>query len=101
MGGYPGSCYRLGCPGVMYGSMAPGETWQMTFLHARLGPPVGFVPVSPSSSLFSMGSGIASTSVPRQHHGGDGGGNGGGGGGGAHGNGHRRRRGGGRSRHPG
>jgi membrane peptidoglycan carboxypeptidase len=89
MGGYPGSCYRLGCPGVMYGSMAPGETWQMTFLHARLGPPVGFVPVPPSSQLFSMGSGIASTSPPKHHHGGggDGNGGGGGGGGGGHGNG--------------
>jgi len=84
MGGYPGSCYRLGCLGVMYGSMAPGQTWQMTFLHARLGPPVGFIPVDPSSPLFSMGSGIASTNPPKHHGGGGngGGGNGGGGGGG-------------------
>jgi membrane peptidoglycan carboxypeptidase len=86
MGGYPGSCYRLGCQGVMYGSMAPGQTWQMTFLHARLGPPTGFVPVPPSSPLFSMGSGIVSPNPPshhhHHHHGGGGGGHGGGGGGG-------------------
>ena len=38
MAGYPGSCYRAGCVGSMYGSMAPGQTWQMSFLHAALGP---------------------------------------------------------------
>ncbi len=58
MSGYPGSCYRLECGGVMYGSMAPGQTWQMTFLHAPLGPPTSFVPVSPSSEFYSMGTGI-------------------------------------------
>jgi hypothetical protein len=66
----------------MYGSMAPGQTWQMTFLHAPLGPPVGFVPVSPSSEFYSMGTGIAPTSIakPKPHHNGGGGGGGGGGG---------------------
>ena len=88
MGGYPGSCYRLECGGVMYGSMAPGQIWQMSFLHAPLGPPVGFVPVSPSSELYSMGTGIAPTKVskPKPPHNG-GGGNGGGGGGNGNGNG--------------
>jgi membrane peptidoglycan carboxypeptidase len=84
MGGYPGSCYRAGCPGVMYGSMAPGQTWQMTFLHARLGAPAGFVPVSPSSEFYSMGNGQVSPTPPKPKpsHGGGGGGGGHGGGGG-------------------
>jgi membrane peptidoglycan carboxypeptidase len=82
MSGYPGSCYRIECGGFMYGSMAPGQTWQMTFLHAPLGPPVSFVPVSPSSEFYSMGTGIAPTSIakpkpkPKPHNGGGGGGNG-------------------------
>ncbi len=86
MSGYPGSCYRyVGyCPGFMYGSMAPGNTWQTTFLHAALAnPPLNFVPVPPSSPLFSMGNGIVPSTPP--HHGGHGGGGhrpGGGGGGG-------------------
>ncbi|PZS37128.1 MAG: hypothetical protein DLM62_20855, partial [Pseudonocardiales bacterium] len=33
MQGTPGSCYRLGCPGSMFGANAPGHTWQMTFEH--------------------------------------------------------------------
>src|SRR5260370_39105804 len=62
----------------MYGSEAPGNTWQFTFLHAPLGPPLSFVPVSPSSSLFSLGNGIVSPTPPSHHHGGGGGGGGGG-----------------------
>ena len=31
-----GSCYRLGCPGQMFGADAPAHTWQMTFQHAAL-----------------------------------------------------------------
>jgi membrane peptidoglycan carboxypeptidase len=59
MSGWPGSCYRGGCDGFMYGSMAPGNTWQVSFLHAKLSPSApGFVPVSPSSSLWSMGTGL-------------------------------------------
>ena len=38
MSGYPGSCYQGGCNGFMYGSMAPGTTWQVSFLHAKLTP---------------------------------------------------------------
>ena len=49
----------------MYGSMAPGQTWQMTFLHAPLGPPTNFVPVSLSSELCSMGNGIISSHPPK------------------------------------
>ncbi len=79
-----GSCYRAGCPGFMYGSMAPGQTWQLTFLHANLAsPPRSFVPVPPTSPLFALGNGIVSPKPPpkKKHHS-DGGGGGGGGGGG-------------------
>jgi membrane peptidoglycan carboxypeptidase len=91
MTGYPGSCYRpayggLSCPGFMYGSMAPGNTWMLTFMHAALTPRL-FVPVPPGSPLFSMGNGIVSPTPPAPPHhsgggGGGGGGHGGGGGGG-------------------
>jgi membrane peptidoglycan carboxypeptidase len=79
--GYPGSCYRyVGyCVGAMYGSEAPGNTWQMTFLHAALAnPPLNFVPVPQSSPLFSLGNGIVSPTPPAHHHSGGGGGGGGG-----------------------
>ena len=39
MQGVPGSCYRLGCPGEMFGADAPAHTWQMTFEHAALACP--------------------------------------------------------------
>src|SRR5262249_56946355 len=82
MTGYPGSCYRATygetCPGFMYGSMAPGNTWQLTFLHANLAnPPRNFVPVPPTDPLFSMGNGIVSPNPPKPPHGGGGGGGGG------------------------
>jgi membrane peptidoglycan carboxypeptidase len=77
-----GSCYRspsgLYCPGFMYGSMAPGNTWQLTFLHAPLGPPLNFVPVPQGDPLFAMGNGIVSPTPP-PHHSGGGGHHGGGG----------------------
>jgi len=78
--GYPGSCYRtVGyCVGAMYGSEAPGNTWQYTFLHAPLGPPLSFVPVPQGNALFSMGGGIVSPTPPHHHHHGGGGGGGGG-----------------------
>jgi membrane peptidoglycan carboxypeptidase len=93
--GYPGSCWlTVGyCPGVMYGSMAPGHTWQATFLRAALAnPPRNFVPVSPGSPLFALGNGQVSATPPEHHHSGGGGGGGGGhhhhhGGGGGGGNG--------------
>jgi hypothetical protein len=60
--GPSGACYRdvpqLGgfqCPAQMFGDMAPGATWQMTFTHAALGPDVPFL--SPPPSFFSLGSG--------------------------------------------
>ena len=56
------ACYRelgggLTCPGSMFGDNAPGATWELTFLHANLGPPVPFVALSPSSPLFRQGNG--------------------------------------------
>src|SRR5215471_14378540 len=78
-----GSCYRapfgLYCPGFMYGSMAPGNTWQRTFLQAALAnPPLNFVAVPQSNPLWSMGDGIVSATPPPHHHSGGGGGGGGG-----------------------
>jgi hypothetical protein len=53
----------------MYGSMAPGETWQMTFEHARLAsPPPSFVPPDPGSPLFALGNGMVSPNPPKPHH---------------------------------
>jgi membrane peptidoglycan carboxypeptidase len=85
MSGYP-YCYRdnisgFECPAPMFGDNAPGAIWQMTFLHAALGPALGFVPLSPSSPLFSKGSG----QNVNKSSGGGGGRHGGGGGGGGHG----------------
>ncbi len=63
------SCYRdvgsdyPSCPGQMYGDNAPGATWEETFLHAALGPPVGFVPVPPGSIFWSEGSGAVEKAV--------------------------------------
>jgi membrane peptidoglycan carboxypeptidase len=80
--GYPSGCWRyagsVSCGSGMYGSMAPGHTWQLTFERALLGVPVrSFVPVSPSSPLFSLGPGPVSVKPPSPHHGGGGGGGGG------------------------
>jgi membrane peptidoglycan carboxypeptidase len=76
-----GSCYRDGCPGFMYGSMAPGLTWQLTFEHASLPRPAQtFVPVPADSVLFSMGSGLSYHKPPKRGGGNGGGGRGGGGG---------------------
>jgi membrane peptidoglycan carboxypeptidase len=84
--GYPGSCYLGGCNGFMYGSMAPGQTWQVSFLHANLSPSApGFVPVDPASPLFSLGTGLVAPKPPKptpSPSANDGGGGGGGPGGG-------------------
>jgi membrane peptidoglycan carboxypeptidase len=87
------SCYRDGgCPGpgFMYGSMAPGKTWQRTFEAARLDPAApDFVSLDPADPLFSMGNGMSVSKPKRSGNGGNGnggfgfgGGNGGGLGGG-------------------
>jgi len=81
MVGDPGSCYKqfpgnyLDCPGQMYGDNAPAATWEETFMHAQLGPPVGFVGVPASSIYFSQGPGSAPKPVqpkkkPPKHGGG-------------------------------
>ena len=72
----------------MYGSMAPGQTWQQTFLNIRQpAPPPNFVALPLSDPLFSMGSGIVNPNPPKpkpspkpSHSGGGGGGGHGGGG---------------------
>ncbi len=46
------------CPGQMYGDNAPGATWELTFEHAALGPPVGFA--YPPASFFALGNGLGS-----------------------------------------
>jgi membrane peptidoglycan carboxypeptidase len=71
------ACYTGGCPGTMFGANAPAQTWQMTFLHASLGPPVDFVPPDPASPLFSLGNGQV-VAQPKKPRGGGGGGGGGG-----------------------
>jgi membrane peptidoglycan carboxypeptidase len=101
----PGACYRespadgggLSCVGQMFGDNAPGATWQMTFMHAALGPPTSFVPVPGDSEFFALGTGVSSPKPPKPTkpgkpgggggNGGGGGGNGGGNGGGGGGNG--------------
>lgn len=66
MQGYPGSCWRAGCLGFMYGSMAPGGIWQLTFLHARLASPAPvFVPLPASDPLFAKGSGQSVPAPPK------------------------------------
>jgi membrane peptidoglycan carboxypeptidase len=44
------------CEGQMYGACAPASTWQLTFLHAALGPALSFPP--PPGSFFSLGNGL-------------------------------------------
>ena len=88
MFGVPGSCYRLGCPGSMFGADAPAHTWQMTFLHANLpNPSPNFVSADIPGELWSMGTGVNNPAAPKKGKGGKG--NGGGPGG--NGNGERQR----------
>jgi membrane peptidoglycan carboxypeptidase len=84
--GYPHSCYRETygsetCPGQMFGAMAPGATWQLTFMHASLGPALSFPGVPGDSPFFQFGNGFASPKPPKAPsppRGGKGGGKGGG-----------------------
>ena len=95
MSGVPGSCYRLGCPGEMFGADAPAHTWHMTFVNANLGrlPAPGFVMNDIPGVLWSMGTGVNNPAPPKKPGkggrpgGGGGGGNGGGPGNGGPGNG--------------
>jgi membrane peptidoglycan carboxypeptidase len=78
-----GSCYRLGCPGSMFGADAPAHTWQMTFQHAALAnPALNFVMADINPELWSMGNGQTNPNQKKKGKGpGNGGGNGNGGGG--------------------
>ncbi len=76
------SCYRGGCPGIMYGANAPAQTWQMSFEHANLGPAKNFVAVPGNSPFMSQGNGQS----VRQNNNGGGKGKGGNGGGKGNGN---------------
>jgi membrane peptidoglycan carboxypeptidase len=66
------ACYRassaqggsLDCPGDMYGANAPASTWQMSFLHAALGPARSFPGVPPGSPFFREGNGRVSPTPP-------------------------------------
>ncbi len=76
-----GSCYRLGCPGEMFGADAPAHTWQMTFLHANLANPApGFITSDIPGGLWSEGTGVNNPAPPKKGKGGNGNGNGNGGG---------------------
>jgi membrane peptidoglycan carboxypeptidase len=78
-----GACYRevageLDCSGgQMFGDNAPAATWQLTFLHADLGPPVGFGTVPGDSIFFSLGSGVTAPKPPKPPKPAGGGGHGG------------------------
>ncbi len=75
------SCYHnvtagvLTCAGWMYGSMAPGQTWQQTFLHASLTGAYDFAAVPANSPFNSMGNGLT-VSKPKKTTGNGNGGNG-------------------------
>jgi membrane peptidoglycan carboxypeptidase len=88
---YTSACYHseydgLQCPSEMFGAMAPGTTWRISFEHANLSGSENFAPVSPTSDLWSKGDGtvVAQPTKPKKTGagtGGNGGGNGGGRGG--------------------
>ncbi len=78
----PGACYREvsggeACVGQMFGDNAAGATWQLTFLHAALGPALAFPEVPVDSPFYSEGSGVSSPKPPKKPGHGGGGGHGG------------------------
>jgi membrane peptidoglycan carboxypeptidase len=84
---YQSACYQqeyggVTCPSEMFGAMAPGTTWHMTFDHANLSGSQNFQPVPFGSSLFNAGNGQTVKEPPKKKpaKNGQGGGNGGGGG---------------------
>ncbi len=74
---YPGGVV---CNFQMFGDMAPGSTWELSFLRAALGPAEAFGPVP--GYFFSLGSGASPPPPPKKSKGPGKGGNGGGGNGG-------------------
>jgi len=84
---YTSACYHseydgLQCPGEMFGAMAPGTTWRMSFEHANLSGSENFTPVSSTSALWSLGDGTAVKQPTKSKKTGKGNGNGNGNGGG-------------------
>lgn len=69
---------NLNQPGEMFGAMAPGQTWHMTFDHANLSGSVDFPPVPPTSALWNAGNGqvVKMPKKPKKHGNGNGNGNG-------------------------
>jgi membrane peptidoglycan carboxypeptidase len=69
---------NLNQPGEMFGAMAPGQTWHMTFDHADLTGSVDFPPVPPTSSLWNAGNGqvVVMPKKPKKHGNGHGNGTG-------------------------
>ena len=59
----------LNQPGEMFGAMAPGQTWHMTFDHADLTGSVDFPPVPPGSALWNAGDGqvVKQPKQPKKH----------------------------------
>jgi membrane peptidoglycan carboxypeptidase len=83
---YTSACYHsesagLQCPGEMFGAMAPGTTWRISFEHANLSGSENFTPVSSTSALWSLGDGTAVKQPTKAKKTGKGNGNGNGGGG--------------------
>jgi membrane peptidoglycan carboxypeptidase len=58
--------YLSDCNGQMYGACAPASTWQMTFLHAQLGPALSFA--YPPGYFFSEGNGLGAPVTPGPRH---------------------------------
>ena len=65
---------NLNQPGEMFGAMAPGQTWHMTFDHANLTGSVDFPPVPPTSALWNAGNGqvVKLPKKPKKHGNGNG-----------------------------
>jgi len=67
--GCPQATYRpfpggyVTCSGQMYGDMAPGSTWQYSFLHAALGPALNF---GYPPAYFQPGAGQAPAAPPQK-----------------------------------
>jgi membrane peptidoglycan carboxypeptidase len=86
------ACYHTefdgaSCYGEMFGAMAPGTTWRISFEHANLSGSENFASVPSTSDLWSKGDGtvVVQPAKPKKGKGtgtGTGGGNGNGGGGG-------------------
>ena len=57
---------NLNQPYEMFGAMAPGQVWHMTFDHANLSGSVDFPPVPPNSALWNAGNGQVVKQPPKK-----------------------------------